>query len=135
MRPRALERPIGPIPKGFPINLASNVQPAADLPLFSARRVSHDAAVVELVKQVTAAVPSLDPKADDAALLEWGKQFRGPLLKLLKCPDFVVNRGHYFGTAEFNETASLSSDERGFGPEPALSEDDKHALIEFIKTF
>ena len=28
---------IGPIPKGFPINLASNVQPAADLPLFSAR--------------------------------------------------------------------------------------------------
>jgi hypothetical protein len=126
---------IGPIPKGFPINLAANVQPAADLPLFSARRVSHDAAVVELVKQVTAAVPSLDPKADDAALLEWGKQFRGPLLKLLKCPDFVVNRGHYFGTAEFNETASLSRDEQGFGPEPALSEDDKRALIEFIKTF
>ena len=126
---------IGPIPKGFPINLASNVQPAADLPLFSARRVSHDAAVVELVKQVAAAAPSLDPKADDAALLEWGKQFRGPLLKLLKCPDFVVNRGHYFGTAEFNETAGLSSDEQGFGPEPALSDDDKRALIEFIKTF
>src|SRR6202042_484112 len=118
-----------------PINLASNVQPATDLPLFSARRVLHDAAVVALVRQVKGAVPSLDPKADDAAMLEWGKQFRRPLLKLLKCPNSVVNRGHYFGTAECNDTASLSSDEGGFGPEPALSEDDKRALIEFIKTF
>jgi hypothetical protein len=33
-----------------------------------------------------------------------------------------VNRGHYFGT-------SLISGE------PELSDDDKHALIEFIKTF
>ncbi len=126
---------IGPIPKGFPINLAANVQPAMDLPFLSARRLLHDSAVKELVRQVATALPSLEPKADDATLLEWGKQFRVPLLKLLKCPDFVVNRGHYFGTAEFNDTASLSSDEQSFGPEPALSEDDKRALIEFIKTF
>ena len=39
-----------------------------------------------------------------------------------KCPDFVVNRGHYFGTSYFKE-------------EPALSDDDKRALIEYIKTF
>ena len=106
-----------------------------DLPFLSARRLLHDAAVKELVRQVAAALPSLDPNADDATLLEWGKQFRVPLLKLLKCPDFVVNRGHYFGTAKFNDTASLSSDEQSFGPEPPLSEDDKRALIEFIKTF
>jgi hypothetical protein len=44
------------------------------------------------------------------------------LLKLSKCPDFVVNRGHYFGTDMFKE-------------EPGLSDADKRALIEFLKTF
>jgi hypothetical protein len=44
------------------------------------------------------------------------------LLKLSKCPDFVVNKGHYFGT-------NLQSDE------PGLSDADKRALIGFVKTF
>jgi len=38
-----------------------------------------------------------------------------PMLELSKCPDLVVNRGHLFGTD--------------------LSNDDKSALIEFLKTF
>ena len=46
-----------------------------------------------------------------------------PLLELSKCPDFVVNRGHYFGTD------LLRSEE------PGLSDADKRALIEFLKTF
>ena len=58
-----------------------------------------------------------------------------PLLQLLKCPDFVVNRGHYFGTDAFNDTDGLSDDEKAFGTEPALSDDDKRALIAFLKTF
>ena len=45
-----------------------------------------------------------------------------PLLTLSKCPDFVVNRGHYFGTSFFKE-------------EPALDDADKRALIEFLKMF
>ena len=44
------------------------------------------------------------------------------LLKVSKCPDYVVNKGHYFGTNAFKE-------------EPALSDDDKWALIEYLKTF
>ncbi len=43
------------------------------------------------------------------------------LLALNKCPDFVVNRGHYFGTDWFDQ-------------EPGLSDDDKWALIEYLKT-
>ncbi len=43
-------------------------------------------------------------------------------MKVSKCPDFVVNKGHYFGT-------NLSKEE------PPLSDDDKRALIEFLKTF
>jgi hypothetical protein len=41
---------------------------------------------------------------------------------LSKCPDFVVNCGQYFRTSAFKE-------------EPGLSDEDKLALIEFIKTF
>ena len=37
------------------------------------------------------------------------------LLELNKCPDFVVNKGHYFGSN--------------------LPDPDKLALIEFLKTF
>jgi hypothetical protein len=44
------------------------------------------------------------------------------MMQLSKCPDYVVNRGHYFGT--------------GYpGSGPGLSDDDKRALIEFLKTF
>ena len=44
-----------------------------------------------------------------------------PLMALSKCPDFVVNRGHYFGT--------------GYGRGQPLSDADKRSLIEFLKTF
>jgi hypothetical protein len=43
-------------------------------------------------------------------------------MELSKCPDYIVNRGHYFGTDAFPE-------------EPGLSDPDKRALIEFLKTF
>ena len=45
-----------------------------------------------------------------------------PMLELSKCPDFVVNRGHYFGTEQFAE-------------EPGLADAQKRDLIEFLKTF
>jgi hypothetical protein len=51
------------------------------------------------------------------------------MLAVSKCPDFVVNRGHYFGTGFVDPG---STDPIG---EPALSDDDKRALIEFLKTF
>jgi hypothetical protein len=57
------------------------------------------------------------------------------MMALSKCPDLVVNRGHYFGTAQFNRTDGLSEDEKAFGHEPELSDDDKRALIAFLKTF
>jgi hypothetical protein len=44
------------------------------------------------------------------------------MLSLSKCPDFVVNKGHYFGTSFLAE-------------EPGLSDADKRALIALLKTF
>jgi hypothetical protein len=43
-------------------------------------------------------------------------------LELSKCPDYVVNKGHYFGT-------SLQTEET------PLSDADKRALVALIKTF
>jgi hypothetical protein len=48
------------------------------------------------------------------------------MLALSKCQDFVVNKGHYFGTSQFQ------SIEPG---EPGLDDSDKRALIAFLKTF
>jgi hypothetical protein len=125
---------LGPIPKGFPINLAANHQPLVD------RRTPEEIAALAINFPVLVAKflenwPSLDPSADDANMLAWLAKLREPMLKLSKCPDFVVNRGHYFGTAKFNETDGLSEDEKVFAAEPPLSDGDKRALIEFIKTF
>ena len=44
-----------------------------------------------------------------------------PLVEISKCPDYVVNRGHYFGTDYFAE-------------ETPLTDADKRALIAFLKT-
>ncbi len=55
----------------------------------------------------------------------WRKILVEPLLELSKCTDFVVNRGHYFGTDHLNKEEN----------EPGLSDEDKRALIEFLKTF
>jgi len=43
------------------------------------------------------------------------------MLEMSKCPDYVINKGHYFGT-------NLMPDE------PGLSDDDKRDLIGFLKT-
>ena len=67
----------------------------------------------------------LEALPQDASDEEINKTFSNlvpGLLALSKCPDYIVNRGHYFGTSYFPE-------------EPALSDDDKYALIEYLKTF
>ena len=123
---------LGPIPKGFPINLAANYQPSADIPF--GKRLPHDFAFTQLVFDAARNWPSLNLD-DDAAMLAWGSNLRMPFRKLLKCPDFVVNRGHYFGTDEFNNTDNLTDDEKAFGKEAPLGDNDKRALLEYLKTF
>lgn len=72
-----------------------------------------------LVKHDLAALPR---GASDAEAKRVFANLVDPLLTLSRCPDFVVNRGHYFGTDRFRD-------------EPGLGDDDKRALIEFLKTF
>jgi hypothetical protein len=112
---------IGPIPAGTPVNLIANLMllpETTDL----GERLEHDKNIVELLIKLTHDLKELPPNASDDDARRVFANLVGPMLELSKCPDFVVNRGHYFGTG------------RGTG-EPGLSDADKLALIEFLKTF
>jgi len=124
---------VGPIPAGMPVNLLASLQPLAES-RSPAEITRHYGRVLILLAKLKAAILSVPKGADDAALRVHFSNLRGDLMALNKCPDFVVNRGHYFGTAAFNDQQGLTADERAFGPEPVLGDEDKRALISYLKS-
>jgi hypothetical protein len=112
---------LGPIPKGTPVGLLSNLDLLGE-GLGSAEKVEHQKRVLDLLLKMKHDLEALPPNPTDADASKVFANLVPDLQALSKCPDYVVNRGHYFGTSYFPE-------------EPGLSDDDKRALIEFIKTF
>jgi hypothetical protein len=112
---------VGPIPKGTPVDLLANLDLLGE-GLGPADKVKHQQRVISLLVKLKLALASLPANASDDQARKAFADLVPELLALNKCPDFVVNRGHYFGTSYFQE-------------EPALSDSDRRALIEFIKTF
>ena len=125
---------LGPIPKGVPVNLIANLKLRSESDDLGdkAEQVKRLGNVLLQLKRKLANLPE---GATDEQLRQEFAELREPMLALSKCPDFVVNRGHYFGTAEFNRQDGLSADEKAFGQEPVLDDADKRALIAFLKTF
>ncbi len=113
---------IGPFPKGLPINLLSNLQPLAESGN-AINRLRHAERLLQLLVDLKLYLITLPAGATDEQMVSGiASKMGSAMLALNKCPDFEVNRGHYFGT--------------GMVPgEPALSDNDKRALIEFLKTF
>ena len=93
---------IGPIPKGTPINLLANLQPDFQ---------HSDVFIKALAKLAKINAQNLPPEAAAAEL----RKLVPDLIAINNCPDFVEDKGHYFGTD--------------------LSDTDKLALIEYLKTF
>ncbi len=112
---------IGPIPAGIPVNLLTNLQPLAET-TNPATISAHYLELGRLLLKVKLDLASVPADASDEVLQQHFANLASSLLALNKCPDFVVNSGHYFGT-------NMQSDE------PALSDADKNALITFLKTF
>ena len=100
---------IGPIPSGTPINLVSNMD------------LDQRGKALDVLLKIRGDLNALPRGATDEQARGAFANLVDPLLDISKCPDFVVNRGHYFGT-------DYSTDE------PGLSDADKWALIEFLKT-
>jgi hypothetical protein len=112
---------IGPIPKDTPVDLIGNLDVLSES-TDPGERVAHAAKVAALLAQIKHDLEALGPNPTDEEARKVFAPLGRRLFELSKCPDYVVNRGHYFGTDKFSE-------------EPGLSDDDKRALIEFLKTF
>lgn len=100
---------IGPIPKGTPVSLLTNIDLETD-----------KLDLAKLLLKMKEDLKRVEDK-DDAEAAQVLKNLVPDLIKVSKCPDYVVNKGHYFGTSFFKE-------------EPPLGDEDKRALIEFLKT-
>jgi hypothetical protein len=120
-----------PIPKGTPVGLLANLKllPEGEDP------IAHADKLAKVLFPLQADLAAAAAGASDEELRAKLANLKAPMMALSKCPDLVVNRGHYFGTAQFNRQDGLSEDEKAFGHEPELSDDDKRALISFLKTF
>jgi hypothetical protein len=118
---------IGPIPAGTPVNLLANLNLRPD-DLSFAQRLTYDGKVLDLLVKAKKDLGSLPENPGDADAKKAFDNLVEPLLELNKCRDFIVNRGHYFGTGYVEPGDTRPA-------EPGLSDGDKRALIEFVKTF
>jgi len=95
----------GPIPEGTPVNLLMNINPEAPPEVTLNAGTALVRGILLVRKHHLKGKPALHAFEKEAGL---------PLLKASKCPDFVLDRGHWFGEA--------------------LSDDEKNQLIAFLKT-
>ncbi len=113
---------LGPVPKGTPVNLIANLQAISEDRSLSAR-AGHFKKVIKTVRKIVKDLKELPQDATDERAREQFANVVDDLVELSACPDYVVNRGHYFGTDRLPASEG----------EPPLSDDDKWALIEFLK--
>lgn len=103
---------IGPIPQGTPVNLIANINLELQDP-----RVEPKELVKLLIKAKRRfkTIHEQGLGTDEETVKKELSNLVPDLIKVSACPDFEVDRGHYFGTD--------------------LPDADKEALIEFVKTF
>ena len=102
---------IGPIPKGTPVNLLFNID--IDVDLKDTERLKKLVAL--FIKLRKGLVEIKQHKLSGDAAAKRLRELVPDLRAVSTCPDFVTDRGHYFGRN--------------------LSDEDKRALIEFVKFF
>lgn len=113
---------IGPIPAGMPIELLANLQLALDNG-GTLDEWKLDRQLLSAIMTFGSALNQARGKSEeDARRIVFSPDVVEPLMKLSKCPDYIVNRGHYFGAEGVDGEAPLSGEERA-------------ALIRFLRTF
>jgi hypothetical protein len=111
---------IGPIPAGTPIGLIGNLD--LDKREGFLDDLEHKFKLAKVLLKIKLDLKGLPKNATDEDARKAFSNVVDELVALDKCPDFIVNRGHYFGTDYFKE-------------ETGLTDTDKRALIAFLKTF
>jgi hypothetical protein len=109
---------VGPIPRGTPVNLLMNIDPA--------KRAQVAPALVALLK-ASEQIKKQHLEGEEAYAVI-AKQAGPALMAASKCPDFVLDHGHYFGeTLNEEPKANLGEWEK-------KNDEAKEALIAFLKT-
>jgi hypothetical protein len=85
---------IGPVPAGTPVNLLMNINPQAPIGDLLAAVSGMTRAFLRIHK---------DHLTDNAAWQAFKNEAARPLLRASKCPDFVLDRGHWFAEALSDE--------------------------------
>ena len=111
---------LGPIPKGTPVGLISNLKILSET-ADRAEQAAHIERMVVLLGELKHDLERLGPNPTDDEARKVFSNLSNDMLNLSNCPDFVVNKGHYFGTNFFAE-------------ETPLTDNEKKDLIEFLKT-
>jgi hypothetical protein len=104
---------IGPIPKGTPVSLFTSMD-LLGADLAGSARDEQRRKLLKLLGQIKDELKRGHDIFTNREIME-------TMLSMSKCPDLVINKGHYFGTDLFSE-------------EPGLSEAEKRDLIGFLKT-
>ena len=120
---------IGPIPAGTPVGLISSTRLVYE-GTSETERLKHEERLLSILLKAKHDLKAAQGASDEEALGVFANLVK-PLMEVSACPDYVVNRGHYFGT---QPPKSIALDDN-FSQEPGLSDADKRALIEFLKTF
>lgn len=99
---------IGPIPAGTPVDLLASINPEADPETLTRALTTTISALAE--------IESRHLEGEDAQRV-FREKVAPALMEVSRCPDFVMDRGHYFPWFD------------------RMTDADKDALIELLKTF
>ena len=118
-----------PDPQGHAGRPARQPRPAARPGQSDRARLEHDAELLRLADPHQAGRSrTLPDNATDEDARAVFRDLVDPLLELSKCPDFVVNRGHYFGTQ-----AERRRQERPDRlPQDLLRGGDEHEPVDYV---
>lgn len=119
---------LGPIPRGTPVSLIANLLLRPE-EMGVWERWKRDRQLKKTIFELQWRLHSVgDQPRSGESYADWEKRAQDELRPMVpalmsfsKCPDYVVNRGHYFGT--------------GYDNERPLTDQEKRDLIEFLKTF
>jgi hypothetical protein len=113
---------VGPFPSGMPVELLANLQMSVDNGgMMDSLALNKD--VLSAVLKLSSALREAKGKPDaEAQKIVFSPEVVEPMMKVSKCPDYIINRGHYFGAAGIEGEAQLSNVE-------------KAALISYLRSF
>lgn len=115
---------LGPIPAGTPVNLIAGID--LDEPDGFLARIGRKFELIGLVLKLNSTFAKVEKASDPQEAKAIFRSIAPDLIANDKCQDYIVNRGHYFGTQYLSDPSGA--------PVVGLTDAQKTDLIAFLKT-